>query len=121
MNNTVPLNLRVLVVEDDAATLAATLEILETLGHWATGVQSAEAAQARYIEGAFDVLVLDIGLPALSGADFFENLNAQPGLKVIFATGCDKPDNLALGTTWLQKPFGLDDLATALQGSSCTV
>lgn len=73
MNNTVPSNLRILVVEDDTAALAATLEILETLGHWA-GVQSAEDAQARYIDGAFDVLMLDIGLPARSGVDFLESL-----------------------------------------------
>jgi DNA-binding response OmpR family regulator len=119
MNNTVPRNLRVLVVEGDPAALAATIEILAALGHWSTGVQSAEAAQAWYIEDAFDVLMLDIGLPALYGMDFFETLNAQHGLRVIFATGCIRPKNVAPGTGWLQKPFGLDDLENALQGTAC--
>lgn len=119
LNNTVPSNLRILIVEDDATALATTLEMLELLGHWATGVQSAEAAQARYIKGAFDVLLIDIGLPALSGMDFFDTLNAQPGLKVIFGTGSTRPENLVPGTAWLQKPFGLDDLEAALQGSAC--
>jgi PleD family two-component response regulator len=47
--------LRVLLVEDDADTLATTLKLLEAMGHWATGVRSAEAAIARFFDGAFDV------------------------------------------------------------------
>jgi CheY-like chemotaxis protein len=120
MNKTVPKSLRILVVEDDAAVLATTLEMLEALGHWATGVQSAESAKSRYIDGAFDVLLIDIGLPALSGLDFFEALNARPGLKVIFATGRARPEKLVPGTVWLQKPFGFQELESVLQGAACT-
>jgi len=119
MNNTVPRNPRVLVVNDDPSALAANLKSWGALGHCATGVRSADAAQARYIEGSFDVLMLDVRLPALSSVNFVESLNAQSGLKVIFATGCVRTEKLAPGTAWLQKPFGLPSLESALRGTTC--
>ena len=83
--------LRVLVVEDDPAVLAATVDMLQVLGHWAAGVKSAEVARDRFIDGAFDVLMTDIGLPALSGIDLVEILQARRKLRVIFATGRPRP------------------------------
>ena len=110
-------SLRVLVVEDDPATLGATVEMLELLGHWVAGVKSAEVARDRFIEGAFDVLMTDIGLPALSGLDLVEILQAHHKLRVIFATGQPPPENPIPGTVWLQKPFGVEALQSALHGS----
>lgn len=108
--------LRILVVEDDPATLSAMVEMLELLGHWVAGVKSAEVARDRFIDGAFDVLLTDIGLPALSGLDLVDILQAQDKLRVIFATGQPRPANPIPGTVWLQKPFGVDELQAALQG-----
>lgn len=108
--------MRILVVEDDPATLSAMVEMLELLGHWVAGVKSAEVARDRFIEGAFDVLLTDVGLPALSGLDLVEILQAQHKLRVIFATGQPRPAHPIPGTVWLQKPFGVDELQAALQG-----
>ncbi|MGJ7492849.1 response regulator [Variovorax sp. ZT4R33] len=108
--------LRILVVEDDPATLTSMVEMLELLGHWVAGVKSAEVARDRFIEGAFDVLLTDVGLPALSGLDLVDILQAQHKLRVIFATGQPRPSHPIPGTVWLQKPFGVNDLQAALQG-----
>ena len=108
--------MRILVVEDDPATLSAMVEMLELLGHWVAGVKSAEVARDRFIEGAFDVLLTDVGLPALSGLDLVDILQAQHKLRVIFATGQPRPAHPIPGTVWLQKPFGVDELQAALQG-----
>lgn len=108
--------LRILVVEDDPATLAAMVEMLQLLGHWVAGVKSAEVARDRFIEGAFDVLLTDVGLPALSGLDLVDILQAQNKLRVIFATGQPRPARPIPGTVWLQKPFGVNELQAALQG-----
>jgi DNA-binding response OmpR family regulator len=108
--------LRVLVVEDDPAALSATVEMLQVLGHWSAGVKSAEVARDRFLEGSFDVLMTDIGLPALSGLDLVEILQAHHKLQVIFATGQPRPPDPIAGTVWLQKPFGIDELEAALQG-----
>ncbi|MDM0077425.1 response regulator [Variovorax sp. J2P1-59] len=106
--------LRILVVEDDPDALAATVEMLQLLGHWAAGVRSAETAKDRYLDGAFDVLLTDIGLPALSGMDLVESLRARHKLEVIFATGRPPPPRPIEGTFWLQKPFTVEQLETAL-------
>ena len=108
--------LRILVVEDDPATLSAMVEMLELLGHGVAGGKSAEVARDRFIEGAFDVLLTDVGLPALSGLDLVDILQAQHKLRVIFATGQPRPAHPIPGTVWLQKPFGVDELQAALQG-----
>jgi DNA-binding response OmpR family regulator len=109
--------LRILVVEDDPDALATTVDMLQALGHWTAGVKSAEVARDRFIEGAFDVLLTDVGLPALSGIDLVEILQPSHKLRVIFATGQMRPEAPMPGTVWLQKPFGLDELSAALRGA----
>lgn len=109
-----PCVLRVLVVEDDPDTLATTVDMLRALGHWATGVGTAEAAQARYFDGAFDVVMTDVGLPALSGLDLAASLRERHPIRILFATGQPAPAKSLPGARWLQKPFGLDALADAL-------
>jgi len=109
--------LRILVVEDDPDALATTVDMLQALGHWTAGVKSAEVARDRFIEGAFDVLLTDVGLPALSGIDLVEILQPSHKLRVIFATGQMRPEAPMPGTVWLQKPFGLDELSAALCGA----
>ncbi|MGI4779917.1 MAG: response regulator [Janthinobacterium lividum] len=108
--------LRILVVEDDPDALATTVDMLQALGHWTAGVKSAEVARDRFIEGAFDVLLTDVGLPALSGIDLVEIIQPSHKLRVIFATGQMRPEAPIPGTVWLQKPFGLDELSAALHG-----
>ena len=111
-------SLRVLVVEDDPNVLEATLEALELLGHWATGVKSAESALARFLEGAFDLVMADVGLPALSGLELAGKLQARCKLPIIFATGMRLPKVPVPGTVWLGKPFSLAQLAEALRQAS---
>jgi len=79
--------LRILVVEDDTETLLATMELLELLGHRATGVRSAEAASDRFLEGFFDLLFVDLNLPGLSGMDLVKKLRSRERLPVIVASG----------------------------------
>jgi CheY-like chemotaxis protein len=106
--------LRVLVVEDDPDALASILEMLQLLGHWAAGVRSAEIAKDRFFEGAFDVLMTDVGLPALSGLDLAEILRARHALEIIFVTGRPRPAQPMPGTVWLRKPFDVEQLQAAL-------
>jgi CheY-like chemotaxis protein len=113
--------LRVLLVEDDADTLATTLRLLEAMGHWATGVRSAEAAIARFFDGAFDLVMVDIGLPALSGRDFAERLLRDHRVPVIFVTGQAEPAETMPGTEWLRKPYTVEQLTAVLEQSQAAV
>lgn len=106
--------LRILVVEDDADTLSATLELLEALGHWATGVRSAEAASDRFLEGSFDVLFVDLNLPGLSGLDLVIKLRSRERLPVIVASGAGPPEQDLDRAIWLHKPYTIKELQDAL-------
>lgn len=109
-----PRKLRILVVEDDPDTLTVTVELLQALGHWATGVRSAELALQRFLEGAFDLLIADIGLPGLSGRDLAEKLQGRCDLPVIFATARPAPDPMPRRGIWLRKPYSVEQLEDAL-------
>jgi len=106
--------LRILVVEDDADALATTIAAVQALGHWATGVTSAESAMTRYLPGAFDLLLLDVGLPGLSGRDLAESILAIERIPVVFASGNASPTTALPGCAWLRKPFTLDELNDVL-------
>ncbi|MFT2543440.1 response regulator, partial [Escherichia coli] len=62
--------------------------MLETLGHQARGVISAEDAQQALGEQSFDVLFTDVNLPGMSGVDLARSaLERFPEMAVIFASG----------------------------------
>ncbi len=109
-------SLRVLVVEDNAAALASTLELIEYLGHRPTGVASAELALQALAEASFDVLMTDLSLPGLSGQALAQQaIGLQPGMRVVFASGMAQPDVHIPRALWLAKPFNSDDIASVLQ------
>lgn len=77
-------------------------------------MRSAELALHRFLEGAFDLLIADVGLPGLSGRDLAEKLEARCALPVIFATGQPAPDQMPRHGIWLRKPYSIDQLQEAL-------
>lgn len=115
-----PRKLRILVVEDEPDMLAITLELLQTLGHWATGVKSAEVAINRFLDGVFDLLMTDVNLPALSGLELAQKLHRH-GFPVVFATGRPPPSRLAPGTFWLRKPYTVEQLEEVLRAAAALV
>jgi len=107
-------SLRILVVEDDRDTLDTTVKMLRLLGHWAAGVSSAEAALNRFFRGAFDVLLVDINLPGLSGLEVAHRLRERQHLPVIFASGAAPLKDGLEDAVWLSKPYTMEQLQAAL-------
>ena len=76
----------VVVVEDDASASRAIQRVLRAAGFFAIAFPSAEALLKTRAVTTAACLVLDIGLPGLSG---FELIEAGAELPVIFITGHD--------------------------------
>lgn len=72
---------RVLVVEDDSGTQKALLQLMARARIEARAALTAEEALELCRTQAFDCMILDIGLPGLSGFDLLEQL-AQMGRSV---------------------------------------
>jgi len=71
--------LRILVVDDNVDAARTLGMLLETAGHAVTIEHSAGAALARAGEESFQVILLDIGLPDMSGHALAEALRQLPG------------------------------------------
>jgi DNA-binding response OmpR family regulator len=74
----------VLVVEDEARLRAVLGRLLETDGYHVCGVETGSEALRLAMSREFDLVVLDLNLPDLSGADVLRVLHAaQPALRVL--------------------------------------
>ncbi len=100
-----------LVVEDRDYLRQVVVALLEEAGYAATGVATAPAALAGLPAWAPDVIVLDMGLPGMSGSEFLARLRAMPGWSrtpVLIVSGYaddtpPSPDRPSLAV--LPKPF----------------
>jgi signal transduction histidine kinase/DNA-binding response OmpR family regulator len=118
MAETIP-PLRVLLVEDDPMILMDSEDMLGGLGCRVIVARDGHGALRELGRGEFDVLFTDIGLPGLSGIEVARQaLQARPLLGVIFASGFGPRDDAtqaAPGAVFVDKPYGLAQLETALR------
>jgi CheY-like chemotaxis protein len=71
--------LKVLHVDDDPMNLRVVQEILGAFGHDATMACSGAEALERLAVETFDVVLLDIHMPGMTGIEVVERLRATPG------------------------------------------
>ena len=115
--------MRVLVVEDDkelGQALQKGLEINSYSVEWAqTGADALQAAK----HGEFDIAILDIGLPDMSGITVLQAIRSTSttkGLPTLLLTAIDKLEQKVTGLDagaddYLTKPFELDELLARLR------
>ena len=83
-----PSPLRILVVEDEPATLRLMARLLRGLGHEVTTAGTIASAHGGGEAGEFDLIVSDIGLPDGSGLDLMRRVVALRGpIPAIALTG----------------------------------
>ncbi len=102
-----PVPLRVLVVDDYPDAAQMTCELVRALGHLCEVANDGETALARTRELRADLVVLDIGLPDLSGYDIARQLRetvTDRPLVLIALTGWGQPEDVARA-----KEAGFDD------------
>ena len=76
----------VLVVEDESAIADSVVYALETEGFDTEWVTSGEKALGRIESGGVDLIILDIGLPGISGLDVLRAIRKMTDVPVIFLT-----------------------------------
>lgn len=98
----------VLVVDDDSLVLTSTCLLLEDLGHRV--ISAASGAQALKVfdsEKAIDLVITDMAMPQMSGAQLAQAIRTiRPDLPIILATGyAERLEGFALRLPRLSKPF----------------
>lgn len=116
--------MRLLIVDDEREfreILARALASPRVEVVSAANAAEARAAIASRPRGHFDLLVLDVSMPGLSGPEFLEQLRREGlGLPVVFVTARgaieEKVAALAAGADdWLVKPFALAELSARIE------
>lgn len=113
--------MRLLLVEDNVPLAEAICLGLKGLGHTVDAVHTAEYGLLSIETESFDVVLLDINLPKMSGLDLLKKIREQHiHTAVIMLTArdttADKITGLDLGADdYLVKPFELDELDARLR------
>jgi two-component system catabolic regulation response regulator CreB len=110
----------ILIVEDEPG-IADTLQYaLRTEGFEPTWCASAEAALAAVAQRPPGLVILDVGLPDMSGFELFKRLRAQIDVPVVFLTArgdeIDRVVGLELGADdYVPKPFSPRELVARVR------
>ncbi len=121
--------LRLLIVDDEAAARYGMRRALENFDCEIAESDSAEAAHALMQNSSFDLLLLDVNLPGLSGLDFLTQLQSEaenskteapPHVIIITAHGSERLAVQAVKSgayDYLAKPFEVDDLRLVVKNA----
>lgn len=86
-------SLRILIVDDDEDFADGLMEVFELDGHNPAMAHNAREAIAAAEGGAFDVALIDIGLPDMNGAECLRAIRAiHPDLPCFLLTGYSAED-----------------------------
>jgi DNA-binding NtrC family response regulator len=109
-------NHNILIIEDEAALAKALATVCERLGAEATLCASGQRGLQALAKGTFSLVILDIGLPDITGWDVLETVNqslAPPPVLIITARGTldNAVASRQLGAAaYLVKPLDLREL-----------
>ncbi|SHF70683.1 two-component system, OmpR family, KDP operon response regulator KdpE [Jatrophihabitans endophyticus] len=111
---------RVLLVEDERGLLRALAMNLVARGYEVTEAATGTAALAAAAADEHDVVVLDLGLPDVSGLDVIRALRSHSSTPVVVLSArsgsADKIEALDLGADdYVTKPFVVDELLARLR------
>ncbi|MDE2502247.1 MAG: response regulator transcription factor [Burkholderiales bacterium] len=108
--------MRILIAEDDQVLADGLLRALRGAGYAVDQVDSGSQADAALSAQAFDLLILDLGLPRLHGFEVLRKLRARgTPMPVLILTAADSVEQrvrgLDLGADdYMAKPFALQEL-----------
>jgi two-component system response regulator AtoC len=113
--------IRLLVVDDEQTIRRLCMTVGGTLGYVCSEAESAEAALAQGPASAPDIVIADLRLPKLSGADLLRQIKSRlPATEVVIMTGHGSIESaveaMKLGAyDYIQKPFRVEELRMLLR------
>lgn len=111
---------RILFVEDEQSIRDVIAAYLESEGYWVTAVGDGEAAIEQFHAHAFDVVILDLMLPKVSGEQVCKDIRNGSDVPIIMLTAKgeldDRISGLELGADdYLVKPFSPRELIARIR------
>lgn len=114
------MNPNILIIEDEHE-IAELVEMALVRQHYGARIAvTAQQAQQYLAQEAFDLVLLDVGLPDMNGFDLLKIVRAQYALPVIMLTAQDEEPDRILGLElgaddYLGKPFSPRELVARMK------
>ena len=110
----------ILIIEDDQRIRESLATRLSERGHDVETVARAIDGVEQAVSGSFDVVVLDLGLPDLDGAEALRMIRAVSQVPVVVATARDDEADIisvldAGADDYVIKPYSADHLAARIR------
>lgn len=88
---------KILVVEDEKAIREAVCAYFEREGYWVRSVGDGQSAVEEFEKHGFDLVVLDLMLPRLSGERVCRAIREQSDVPIIMVTAKDQVEDRIIG------------------------
>jgi DNA-binding response OmpR family regulator len=111
----------ILVVEDEAAIRRGLCDVLAYQGYVPTGIETGEAGLREALANGYDLVVLDLMLPGMSGLDVCEAVRAQlPFQPILMLTARGSEEDILEGfrrgaDDYVTKPFSVSELLARVE------
>jgi two-component system response regulator RegX3 len=111
---------RILLVEDEDALAESIRYTLEREGYGVVQASNGRSAIERFRDDAFDLVILDLMLPEVSGLDVARMIRSDSTVPIIMVTAkdseADKVTGLELGADdYVTKPFSVRELVSRIR------
>ncbi len=112
---------RILVVEDEESIRGGLCDVLVYHGWLPTAVESGEEGLEKGLAEKFDLVLLDLMLPGLSGLDVCRRLREKiPALPILMLTAKGSEDDVVQGfrcgaDDYVTKPFSIRELVARVE------
>jgi two-component system, OmpR family, KDP operon response regulator KdpE len=115
-------NSRILVVDDEPQLRRALRSTLSALGFIVDDAETGEAALEKLREERFDLLLLDINMPGLSGIETCRAVRARSDISILMLTVRDRAEDkiqaLDAGADgYVTKPFDVNELLARIRAT----
>jgi two-component system OmpR family response regulator/two-component system copper resistance phosphate regulon response regulator CusR len=113
--------MRILIVEDDIRLARQIASAVTEAGHDPAMVHDGESGLEQALEGSFDLIVLDVGLPRIDGFEVLRRIRSRHvGCRALILTARgevkDRVIGLQLGADdYLPKPFAMPELVARVR------
>ena len=116
MPSTSPFRAKVLLVDDEPRLLSSLVELLKGRNFELTMAANGSEAIQHLSNGTFDLVILDLRLPDISGHDIMDFMNTQASGANVIVTSGDREIEAAIGALkrgaygYLRKPYAPEEL-----------
>jgi DNA-binding NtrC family response regulator len=123
LEDTVPIEANILVIDDEKSVCITCKRVLEAEGHRVDYVLNGNDGIRMAVEGEFDLVLLDLKIPDISGMEVLENIkNERPEIFVIIITGYatiqTSIEAIKKGAfNYVPKPFTPEELSLAVSSA----